>query len=457
MPDSDRDKLVLHEMSSRGSAENTSGNQDTDEELLQANGINVWQTAVSLAGGMAGLGFLAIVVLVVSTGWIGFILFSFVCSAMIYTAILLGRCWNMVRLKWDQERHPYGAVGEEAFGVWARRFINFLVALVCFTNTIPVLMGFTEMTLTIGGMVLEGTLCFWPLVYGLIICPFVWLGTPKNFWLLLAASLFTCSLSMIFVTISTFLISDSISDHANATHSEFHESKLLHLSEATGTVLWVLSLHSTLLTVQQDMQQPQALTKALILANFMTLPAVLVVMLSLLTVFGNALTNVTGTAIVFSLLPDDSLKKTAALLILVHQTGVVLFVNNPLFQYLEEVLDIPKEFTWKRVILRSSIIIAQVFIQETVPHFTLLASISGGLLNPLLSLLIPCLCYLRLTKKCQSQPSKWFTLETAVCFVIIGATPCLMVFILLGTGLSIGLGRTAFTMPCYVNATRAGL
>ena len=70
---------------------------------------------------------------------------------------------------------------------------------------------------------------------------------------------------------------------------------------------------------------------------FLTLP----VMLALFITFGDTLTNVSGTAFVYSLLPEDALKKVSALLIMFHLTGSVLLVNNPLFQYLEEVLDVP--------------------------------------------------------------------------------------------------------------------
>ncbi|XP_038073953.1 amino acid transporter AVT1I-like [Patiria miniata] len=460
----DGQTLRLIERSQHVSTGNTSGDEkDTkDSESSNADGINMWQTAVSISGICAGLGFLAVDVLVVSTGWVGFLLFGLLYAALLYTSIILGRCWNMVRAKWGSERHPYGAIGQEAFGDWARGVVNVLVAVACFTNAIVFLMGFTEMTLTIGGPALEGTLCYWPPVFGVIICPFLWLATPKNFWLVLAGSFFTVVLSVIFVIISIFVAGDSMSKGTSnttvTTHGELHgESDFLHLAEVAGTVFWLMGQHSVIPTLQQDMQQPQGFTKAIIIADLLTLFLALPMMLVLLIIFGDTLTNVTGTAIVFDLLPEDALKKVAALLILVHLAGGVLLVNNPLFQYLEEVLNIPTDFSWKRVVLRSSVLLGQIFVQETLPHFTLLSSISGGFLTPILALIVPCLCYLRLRRIYQEVPSKLYTLETVVCVIIIGATPCLIGAILFGTGTAIVRGKTAFTVPCYVNATQARL
>ncbi|XP_022088640.1 amino acid transporter AVT1I-like [Acanthaster planci] len=454
-----RQTLRLLDKSQNVSERSLSGadTKEFEDELDTANGINIWQTAISLSGVCAGLGFLAVDVLVVSTGWIGFFLFILLYAALLYTSIILGRCWNMVRDKWGHERHPYGAIGYEAFGGLARSLINILVAAVCFSNAIVVLMGFSEMTLTIGGAALEGTLCYWPLAYGLVICPFFWLATPKSFWWIMASSFFTVVMSVILVITSVFVAGSPTSSGINATEEVPRESAFFHLTEIAGTVFWLMAQHGCIPTLQQDMQQPQGFSKAIILADLMTLFLTLPVMLALVITYGNTLTNVSGSAIVYSLLPEDALKKVSASLIMVHLTGAVLLVNNPLFQYLEEVLHIPIEFSWKRVVLRSSVLLMQIFVQETVPHFTLLSSISGGFLTPLISFLVPCLFYLRLRKTYQPEPTKWSMLETIACVVIIAATPCIIVAILFGTGTAIASGRTAFTVPCYVNATLAGL
>ncbi|XP_038072308.1 amino acid transporter AVT1I-like [Patiria miniata] len=457
----DGQTLRLIERLQHVSTGNTSGDgKDTnDGESSNADGINIWQTAVSILGICAGLGFLAVDVLVVSTGWVGFLLFGLLYAALLYTSIILGRCWNMVRAKWGSERHPYGAIGQEAFGDWARGVVNILVAVACFNDGTVFLMGFTEMILTIGGPALEGTLCYWPPVFGVIICPFLWLATPKNFWLVLAGGFFAIILSVILVIMSIFVAGESMSRGTSDTTKGAHyeESDFLHLAEIAGTVFWLMGQHSVIPTLQQDMQQPQGFTKAIIIADLLTLFLALPMMLVLFIIFGNTLTNVTGTAIVFDLLPVDALKKVAALLILVNLAGGILLMNNPLFQYLEEVLNIPTDFSWKRVVLRSSVLLGQIFVTETLPQFTLLSSISGGFLTPILSFLVPCLCYLRLRKIYQEVPSKFSTLETVVCVIIIGATPCLIGAILFGTGTSIIRGETTFTVPCYVNATQARL
>ena len=65
-------------------------------------------------------------------------------------------------------------------------------------------------------------------------------------------------------------------------------------------------------------------------------------------------------------------------------------MNNPLL-YLE--------FCWQRVVVRTCLMIAILFVAETIPNFGVLISLIGGTGSSLLCLVYPPIMYYMLMKK----------------------------------------------------------
>ncbi|TVU19391.1 hypothetical protein EJB05_35537 [Eragrostis curvula] len=78
-----------------------------------------------------------------------------------------------------------------------------------------------------------------------------------------------------------------------------------------------------------------------------------------------------------------------------------------------------------RVLVRTALVVANVTVALAVPFFGDVVSLTGALLNCSVSMLLPCLCYLRLRTKVMIVRSseKVYRLETAVCvaIVVVGA------------------------------------
>ncbi|XP_052090182.1 uncharacterized protein LOC127726768 [Mytilus californianus] len=86
------------------------------------------------------------------------------------------------------------------------------------------------------------------------------------------------------------------------------------------------------------------------------------------------------------------------LLITVHLLfGFVIFVN-PICQQFEALVGVPEEFTWKRCIVRPSIVLAVLFVSESVPHFGTILSLVGGSATTLLAYVFPCVFYMKLCR-----------------------------------------------------------
>jgi len=65
-------------------------------------------------------------------------------------------------------------------------------------------------------------------------------------------------------------------------------------------------------------------------------------------------------------------------LITCHALFVYFILINPISQDLEEVLGIPKHFTWKRIFTRTFMVLFILFVALTVPNFGILLNLIGG-------------------------------------------------------------------------------
>lgn len=118
---------------------------------------------------------------------------------------------------------------------------------------------------------------------------------------------------------------------------------------------------------------------------------------------------------VINSLQKDWIQQTVNLLITVHCILTLTIVFNPLNQEIEEIFNVPQsefidkaltvthysysylEFGPKRVIIRTGMMVAVVFVAESVPTFGPLLDLMGGSTLTLTSVVLPALFYIYLT------------------------------------------------------------
>lgn len=84
------------------------------------------------------------------------------------------------------------------------------------------------------------------------------------------------------------------------------------------------------------------------------------------------------------------------IMITVHCILTLTIVFNPLMQEVEELFHVPQRFGPKRAIVRTGIMVAVVFVAESVPTFGPLLDLVGGSTLTLTSVIMPCLFYIYL-------------------------------------------------------------
>lgn len=123
-----------------------------------------------------------------------------------FTAIILGQCWQIAqtvdpKIKF-KNRYPYSAISEMAYGKTLSKVVTCLLDLTVFGGGIPnIIVGklnvqdfqktlrlflflAAENLQLFGVRVSDGTFemsyCYWMIIVGTILCPFLWFGSPKD-------------------------------------------------------------------------------------------------------------------------------------------------------------------------------------------------------------------------------------------------------------------------------------
>lgn len=105
------------------------------------NGLSVFFAIICIVDVFGVFPVIALPKPVIDCGYYGIAVILVVCTVQIYTACLLGKCWNLVEtinpnIK-RKNRYPYSALAETAFGRVASYLVTFLVDVTVFGGAIP--------------------------------------------------------------------------------------------------------------------------------------------------------------------------------------------------------------------------------------------------------------------------------------------------------------------------------
>ncbi|KAK3787089.1 hypothetical protein RRG08_013466 [Elysia crispata] len=232
--------------------------EDVDISSSRPHGMNVMTTAVFIVGQVAGCGVLALPKALNDTGWIGLAVIVMIAGVSVYTGVLLGRCWILLRerrsLSLDHEaRQPYPAIGQAAFGKHCRWLVSFCVDFTCFGATVVFLLLASqniEQLLARSG--LEISFCVWLTIVAAVLCPLSWLGTPKDFWQIGLMAALTTAIACLMILVQ--LVIDA-PEMPRAFHGPIQAEDFL---ASFGIISFGLTGHESFPTIQVDMRRPES-------------------------------------------------------------------------------------------------------------------------------------------------------------------------------------------------------
>ncbi|XP_050309409.1 uncharacterized protein LOC126745563 isoform X2 [Anthonomus grandis grandis] len=327
---------------------------------ISTNGLSVFFAVICVVDVFGVFPVVALPKPIIDCGFYGILVILIVCSVQVYTAVLLGKCWNLA-----EEINP----------------TIFLAA-----------QNLELLGLRISNDSFDVSFCYWIIILGTILCPVLWLGSPKDMKVL-------CTISVILVT-SVYVLTcgcliftspDEMPQPETSRNSSTELWKLL--MSAYGIVAFQFDIHPTILTIQMDMVNKTKLSYAII-GGF----GVSLFMFGTTSIITAVKYGSTIKPSILETLPTSISLHFAATLVAVQLCLTSAVSNSALYQHMEDCLNISREFNHKRCILRTILTILAIVIAESVPRFDLVMSLIGGTLIGPLVFVLPPLFYLKVKR-----------------------------------------------------------
>ncbi|XP_047035561.1 probable sodium-coupled neutral amino acid transporter 6 isoform X2 [Helicoverpa zea] len=348
---------------------------------------------------------------VISCGIYGLPLVLSVFGLQLYTAVLLGKSWLLAQkitpdIK-EKNRFPYAAIAELAFGPSAKTLVTFLIDAAVFGSGVPNFI-IASQTLQIFWWKISGgeigiTYCVWMVILALLLCPVMWLGSPKDMKPLAISSVLI--VATVAVTIWTCILRDYTSP-TPVDNMVALEPQLEDFLIAYGILAFQFDIHPMLLTLQVDMKDSKKINAA-VLGGFGVTGCMFAVTTILAAVrYGTALDNN-----ILQSIPSSIPLYLVSLLVTLQLCLSSAVSHSALFQHFEDILKIPRDFCFRRCLLRSSVVALAVVLAESVPRFDLVMGLVGSTLTGPLMFICPPVFFLKLCYMKSKTPSNFFKLS----------------------------------------------
>nr|CAD2203815.1 unnamed protein product [Meloidogyne enterolobii] len=379
------------------------------EKSKKKTGLGWFVACLFVVSDMAGGGLVALPTAMIQAGfWTGILLSFLMTLIFMFTSKALGRNWVILRRRWPVYqkhcRQPYPEIGRRAMGKWMGNVVSICVDINQFGTTVVYLLLSAKNIHDTLKSLFDANISFCVLLVILAICllPITFLNSPQDFWLAAVVAVTTTSLAVILICIGSLLDFGECRQH----HS-IPEFQITNFFLAVGTLLFAYGGHPAFPTIQNDMRKPEDFEKSSLLSFSILFCMYTPVCIIGYMTYGNSLRES-----VINSLQHVWIQQIVNLMITLHLIFTIIIVNNPLNQKVEEVFNIPHDFGWKRVVVRTGMMILVLFVAETVPSFGPLLDLMGGSVLMLCSLVFPSLFYLFLNAaeiKSNEKPIKYKT------------------------------------------------
>ncbi|KAJ7943473.1 putative Amino acid transporter [Quillaja saponaria] len=342
------------------------------------NGLNV----------LSGVGILSMPYAVSQGGWLSLILLFFIAILCWYTGLLLQRCMNE-----HLQVKTYPDIGELAFGCKGRAVVSILMYLELYLVAVEflILEGdnleklFPNMGFKFAGFRIEGKQGF-ILLTALIILPTTWL---RSLGILAYVSVGG-------VLASVFLVCCIL--WAGAVDGVgFHGRDQLLLNwEGLPTAMSLFAFcycgHAVFPTLCNSMKDRSQFSKVLLVC-FVTST----ITYGSMAILGYLMYGAYSKSQVTLNLPITKINtKIAIYATLINPLTKYAFVITPIANAVEDTYPFCKRSL--SILCRTVIVISTVVVALTIPFFGYVMAFIGGFLSVTLSMLLPCLCYLKINK-----------------------------------------------------------
>ncbi|KAK2408449.1 amino acid transporter AVT1I [Trifolium repens] len=370
----------------------------------QIGGTNFFKTCFNVLNALTGIGILSMPYAIYQGGWLSImllIIFGMICC---YTALLLERCMNA---------HPsiksYADIGDVAFGYKGRAIIAIFIYIELFLVAVELLILegdnleklFPNMGLTICGLRIGGKSCF-VILTALAILPTTWL---RNYGALAYISIGGVFTSIILIGCVVWV--------GEVDGVGFHErGHLIHwggLSTSMSIFAFCYNAHALMPTILNSMSDRKQFSKVVFVCFVVSVVIYGTIAVLGYTMFGDHLKS----QITLNLPTKTTSTKLAIYSTIINPFTKYAIIISPLTIAIEEKWNLCKSRSIS-ILVRTIIVASSVLVALYIPFFAYLMAFIGSFLSVAISLLFPCLCYLKI-----NNATKSFGLELIIIMGIL--------------------------------------
>ncbi|KAH8388230.1 hypothetical protein KR093_001291 [Drosophila rubida] len=342
--------------------------------------------------------FLTLPALLVRLGYFGVLLVLSIIFLQMYTSFLLAQCWTMAEYLdpsiMQKRNYPYAALAELAFGPYVSLLVSVLLDLSIFALAVPSIVMAAEnleaVVLRMSAGHYNFSYCYWAIIVGLVICPLMWLGSPKHMRGL--AIIAVCGL-IIIVALLWYCLLDAAAIGEPFEGVSMELPGFLAVLNSYSILAFQFDIHPVLLTLQIDMKRKQQVSWAALGGIAITCSVAIVGSVLAAYKFGSMVASN-----LLQSLPTSVPFYVMLILMSLQLCFSVTVASSAMFLQIENYFKLPETLTCKRVLIRSCVLALEVLVAEFVPSFDALMDVVGGTITGPLVFILPPLLYRRIRR-----------------------------------------------------------
>ncbi|KAL5805569.1 hypothetical protein ACOSQ4_028302 [Xanthoceras sorbifolium] len=383
--------LIVDERHNRGvglKLEDVESNHHVVHTRTSSTSSSFFKTCFNGLNALSGVGILSTPYALASGGWLSLILLFLIAFAAFYTGLLIKRCMDA-----DPNIRSYPDIGERAFGKKGRLLVSIFMNLELYlvATGFLILEGdnlqnlLPNVELKLGGLIIGGRQSF-VVIVALIILPTVWLDNLSLLSYISASGVLASiiTLASIFWT-GAF---DGIGFHQKGTFVNWQG-----FPTAISLYAFCYCAHPVFPTLYSSMKNKHQFSNVLMVCFFLC-----TLVYASMAVFGYLMFGSAVESQITLNLPTNKLSSRLA----IYTTLV-----NPIAKYALMVTPIVNATrNWFasrynkrpfRLLSSTALVISTVIVALTLPFFGYLMSLVGAFLSVTASIILPCLCYLKIS------------------------------------------------------------
>ncbi|XP_022854850.1 amino acid transporter AVT1J-like [Olea europaea var. sylvestris] len=364
------------------------GHDTTHPSHAISGSTSFFKTCFNGLNALSGVGILSVPYALSSGGWLSLILLFVIASLTFYTGLLIQRCMDM-----DPNIRSYPDIGYRAFGFKGRAFVSIAMNMELYLVAIGflILEGdnldniFPNMDFEIAGLFIGGRQSF-VIIVGLIILPTVWLNNMSILSYISASGVLAS-----FILLASMLcagVFDGIGFHEKGT--------LLNLKgipTAVSLYAFCYCAHPVFPTLYTSMRNQKKFSKVLLICFLVcTISYASMAVLAYL-MFGSKVQS----QVTLNLPTNKISSKVAIYTTLVNPIAKYALMVTPIVRAVENHFRSFHNTRLVSILWRSTLVISSIIVAIAIPFFGYLMSLVGAFLSITASVILPCLCYLKIS------------------------------------------------------------